>query len=277
MKTVFYLFLAISIFSCTKEDDKDTTPISEINSGTGTVDEKSYFPLEVGNSWEYLRGEEIRVESIVGKREINGKSYFIYAFNDAKDSSYYRIENDTLYSLDRQYPDDTIKRNIEDQSEFSLISLDAQVGDEWHVGESVWVLENGVLITLTTNVKTLSKPEKIHLDSTDYQDVLVLESTTLVKVEASLELKIKIEEELYEGVFNNAIQSGLDSLTATTFTSDYMNSDTGRQNLDDIIDRVNSEQEYIFVNYYAKGIGLVKNEPEDPEEFEKSLISYKIF
>jgi hypothetical protein len=107
-KLIFSAVLAFSLFSCKKDDT---------NVDTGTND---YFPLEVGNKWEFEYDEFIEV---IGTTTISGKTY--YALKGNYDTTYYRIGSNKVYFVNRKVSD----------SEKNIFDLNASKGQTWNYGE----------------------------------------------------------------------------------------------------------------------------------------------
>jgi hypothetical protein len=107
-KFIFSALIAFSLFSCKKDDPA-------VDSGL-----KDYFPLEVGNKWEFEYDETIEV---IGTTTISGKTYF--ALKGNYDTTYYRVESDKVYFINRKVSD----------SEKIIFKLGASKDQIWDYGE----------------------------------------------------------------------------------------------------------------------------------------------
>ncbi|WP_235298777.1 hypothetical protein [Portibacter marinus] len=105
MKNIFILQFAflIILISCTKEIDEAAA---------------DYFPLHVGNEWDYIKGLQVLIDV---KETINGKEYFrfIESYDTGTDTSYYRNERNKIY------------KTTGNGHEYLLFDLEKRVGKHW--------------------------------------------------------------------------------------------------------------------------------------------------
>ncbi len=99
MRKTILLFAMITIATFTSCKNEDTNPTG----GTTDDQSQSYFPLKVGNVWEYestLTKTPTHVKNeIIGQTVINGKSYFVMNASSSTITANYRYENNVLYSI----------------------------------------------------------------------------------------------------------------------------------------------------------------------------------
>ena len=95
----------ILLISCSKE-------ASETN-----ID---YFPLDIGNEWDYIKGNEVRTDAIV---TLDNKEYyrFISSTPDFKDTTYYRNEGNKIYETK------------DGSHEYLMFDLDPKEDETWEL------------------------------------------------------------------------------------------------------------------------------------------------
>jgi hypothetical protein len=162
--SIFFIAITVGLLSCDNSDEMDASP-----------EDFSYFPLEVGNLWEYepLHPERPVVASalftIVDKETRNGKEYFVMEriLETAEgtkftDSVSYRIDS-------RGYVFELYKfRNYE----LNTMRLGASNGDSWSVEQT----SNSNLIALTTfrditrNGETLTRCKEFYYNAKEVMD-----------------------------------------------------------------------------------------------------------
>ncbi|MBK9246821.1 MAG: hypothetical protein IPM69_01595 [Ignavibacteria bacterium] len=94
---LFAMIVVATFASCTKES---TNPTSNVITDDQS---ESYFPLKVGNSWEYSstlpKLPTFVKNEIEGQTVINGKTYFVMNSSATSAKTNYRYENNVLYSI----------------------------------------------------------------------------------------------------------------------------------------------------------------------------------
>lgn len=106
-------------------------------------DDLSYYPLSIGNQWDYSSQSVDRIEKIIDTTRINGHLY--YSFSSSPDQLEYwmREEGNILYILDSN-----------DSTEFLLFNFNADTG-------AVWELPSGYGCTFGTEITLISKDDTI--------------------------------------------------------------------------------------------------------------------
>ena len=115
------------------------------------------------------------------------------------------------------------------------------------------------------------------IDSAVYKNVLVIENTILVITKATKELRESIQNVFYMQVYDSAIHSGSSSAEAEFLAKDYVNSESGLQEIANVLNSVDSEKTEIYTSYYANGIGRIKRESADPIEPIEIIKSYSVY
>ncbi len=111
-KLLAFCLMLLAFSSCDKDDETQSL------CGTRLEMLQDYFPLQIGNNWEFeLRGKRV-VTQIQG---LNGKDYFEIV--DAYQTSrFYRVENDQVFV-----------RSLEGEEEL-IFDLAAEVNTTWNYG-----------------------------------------------------------------------------------------------------------------------------------------------
>ncbi len=105
----------------------------------------SYFPLEIGLTWEYNTQCTHQRESIIANDTVNGKVYFIYdTFRLGADYKF-RAENDSVYLL-------------AGLNEYLFYDFTADSGDTWNAPEGPWALSFGSEFTVLGKNEFVSTP-----------------------------------------------------------------------------------------------------------------------
>jgi hypothetical protein len=114
------------------------TPLS-----TQDIDELSYYPLSIGNQWDYSSQSFDRTEKIIDTTSINGHLY--YSLSTSPDQLVYwmREEENILYVL-----------HSIDSTEFLLFDFNADTG-------TVWELPSGYGCSFGTEITLISKDNTI--------------------------------------------------------------------------------------------------------------------
>ncbi|MDQ2179190.1 hypothetical protein [Marinifilum sp. D714] len=117
MKKLLVISLVITVLmSCEKDD------ISRIKL------DKDYFPLEIGNQWNFeLAGKD----SIIAINKINGIDYYEFV-NDYGTTSYYRKQDDRIYVK-------SLSKENRDEMKFDL---GANIDETWKYGAGYVTLVN---------------------------------------------------------------------------------------------------------------------------------------
>jgi hypothetical protein len=136
-KTILFVVVALLAFSCHEDDD------------TVQIVGDDYFPLQVGNYWEYEPASNMDLSTkdaksiITGTKVIDGHEYavmvrtFGYAHADYVDTVYYRTTSDGfVYS-----------RTNRDDEESNVYRLAASKGDSWIVDEDYFSFEGRMAVT----------------------------------------------------------------------------------------------------------------------------------
>ncbi len=117
---LFAMIVVASFASCKKEDTNPT-------GGSSDDQSQSYFPLKVGNVWEYestLSKVPTRVKNeIEGQTVINGKTYFVMNSTGTTLKSNYRYENGVVYFVGAN------GYGIDETKEFVLNDFNKAIGD----------------------------------------------------------------------------------------------------------------------------------------------------
>ena len=102
-QTIGLIFLSIMIYSCSKKDNEII------------ISEGDYFPLEIGNYWQFDNSQK---NEVIGSKLIENLNYFESVYSD--DTSYYRIDNNKII----------VKEN--NDSIGLKFDLTANVNDTWN-------------------------------------------------------------------------------------------------------------------------------------------------
>src|SRR3990172_8277423 len=106
----------------------------------------SFYPLELGNSWEYVFGSQSQAEKIVDTTRIHGRLYYGFATWSVEEPAYWlRYGDDVVYIL-----------NPQDSTEHILYNFKAEVGSSWQL-PLIDCIFNG-RITLASKNDTLDTP-----------------------------------------------------------------------------------------------------------------------
>ncbi len=115
-----------------------------------SLDSKDYFPLGLGNYWEFDNGSGfIATRSIDRIEIIDGHDY--YRMISHRDTVYYRKSGGNIYMKKKGKP------------EAVLIKFDASVGDQWTFEDSTWFGSNWDSSESIWNVNLLSTSETLKL------------------------------------------------------------------------------------------------------------------
>ena len=151
-------FLMIFMVGCITDDDDDDdkggNDTENVNNG-GTVATGNYFHLTVGSAWNYTEtgvdwdGEytEEYTTSVTGTATINGITYAVVT--EDGDSTYMRVENNAIYTLDYFQYDDVVAKSaalpnaakaaaqqaLAAEGELMLVDFNKPVGQSWTIYE----------------------------------------------------------------------------------------------------------------------------------------------
>lgn len=112
MKHFCILFLSAFVLfvSCSKE--------AVLKADLRSLKEHGYFPLHIGNEWDYGNGSMVRTDAI---ETIEGRAYFRFISTNGSrvDTNYYRAEGDKIFEKQRQW------------AEILRFDLDAKKNKPW--------------------------------------------------------------------------------------------------------------------------------------------------
>lgn len=100
--------------SCSKE--------ALLRSDISDLKKHGYFPLHVGNEWDYISGEKVRTDA---KETIDGISYyrFLSSYGNSTDTTYYRKDKLKIFEIRKG------------RKEFIRFDLGAKEGESWRFNE----------------------------------------------------------------------------------------------------------------------------------------------
>ena len=127
MNSVRYQFITISL-------------VAALLMGFGVAKAKAadYFPLQVGNSWTYRpsygdKGD--RVDTIIGKEEVNGTLTYIWNRQEAPDDNYnekrWLAKDDTYLKIYKVWSNEGIDPPVIFTPPWIMLKLNPVVGDTW--------------------------------------------------------------------------------------------------------------------------------------------------
>lgn len=181
-RTTYLLFaslLALSLFSCKKDDGPD--PIEP------TEEKEHYMPLKVGNTWTYNSASlGTYTYSITGKKTIDNFEYYA-AFNTAtSDTSYMNYDGNKLYSL-MNYNGENVKLLFLDE--------DANVGDIWPAGTVSAVVPGSYTMTGIYTCEYIAHHDTYTVNNITYNDVIEINMTSTFTVELDPSLAAWLDQE----------------------------------------------------------------------------------
>ena len=109
-----------------------------------------FYPMKIGNHWEYINANTSRTEEIFDTLRIDGKLFYGFT-SGSKDSEYWMREtNNKVYYL-----------NLTNRTEFLLYDFGASIGDSWE-------LPPGYECSFGRGVTLISKTDKIDTPNGKY-------------------------------------------------------------------------------------------------------------
>ena len=116
------------------------------------MEHEEFYPMEIGNQWEYMTVNTSRMEEIFDTLRVRGELF--YGFTDgSKESEYWMREtNNKIYYL-----------NITDSTEFLLYDFTASIGDSWEL-PSGYDCSFGRGVTLISKTDTIYTPNETYYD-----------------------------------------------------------------------------------------------------------------
>ena len=133
-KLIFMILLFLCIVSgCNSPNDSN-------------IDTEEFYPMKIGNHWEYMAVNTSRMEEIFDTLRIDGKLFYGFT-NESKQSEYWMREtNNMIYYL-----------NLTDSTEFLLYDFTASIGDSWEL-PSGYECSYGRGVTLISKTDTIDAP-----------------------------------------------------------------------------------------------------------------------
>jgi len=164
------IFLSILAVSCGKKNKKEVKPVLQVNP---QVDNSSsrYWPLAVGNKWQYDGYTYDYEISITGKKVMNNIEYYDAYNSYSKQSGYLRYQDGKYYNSGN-YNGSII--------ELLLLDENATVGSKWKMGE-ITIKNSGVSATSVYNCEVTEKAASMEIGGVTYNNVFVVKMETSLK------------------------------------------------------------------------------------------------
>ncbi len=109
-KLIYIILLFVYVFTCCSSPNDSN------------IESEDFYPMGIGNQWEYMTVSTSRMEEIFDTLRIRGKLFYGFT-NGSKESEYWmRESNNKIYYL-----------NLTDSTEFLLYDFTTVIGDSWEL------------------------------------------------------------------------------------------------------------------------------------------------